>query len=113
MPAKLRVAKDRRPSFSPEALSLFLELEGMSQHSRAFKDGSRRLARLLNLVDEWWTGQHVNDRSAEPCHSPEYIAHEYWYRCRAVRAALLAAVGPLVLLSNRQGGRHAGQTTRC
>jgi hypothetical protein len=102
MPAKLRVAKDRRPSFSPEALSLFLELEGMPQHSRAFKDGSRQLAQHLNLVDEWWTGQHVNDRSAEPCHPPEYIAHENWHRCRAVRVALLAAVAPSVLSSNRQ-----------
>jgi hypothetical protein len=111
MPVKQRAPKDRRPSFSTETLALFIELEHMPRHSRTFKDGSHRLARLLNLVDEWWGGCDVHDRSVKPSHPPEYIAHEYWHRCRAVRAALLAATG-LILFSNRQEDRHAGQTPR-
>jgi hypothetical protein len=78
---------------TPEVLALFLELENMSQRSQKFKDGSHQLARLLGLVDEWWSGCHANNRTREPSHPPEYIAHEYWHRCRAVRAKLLAATG--------------------
>jgi hypothetical protein len=94
VPVKVRIAKDRRPSFSAEALGLFLELEQTPQASQRFKDGSRELARLLGFVDEWWTCNHVNDRSPEPCHPPGYIAHGDWFRCRAVRLQLLAAAEP-------------------
>jgi hypothetical protein len=91
MPVKARAAKDRRPSFSAEALELFAELERTSQRSRRFKDGSRELARLLGLVEQWWAGQHVHNRSSEPCHPEGHFAHDAWFRCRAVRVALLAA----------------------
>jgi hypothetical protein len=93
MPVKSRVAKDRRPTFSAEAIALFERLERMpGQDSQAFEDGSHQLARLLNLVPEFWTGNHVNDRSDGPCHPPGYISREDWFCCRAVRRQLLAAV---------------------
>jgi hypothetical protein len=103
--AKLLVAEDH-PSFSPEILSLFIELEGMSQGTKAFKEGSHRLAQLLDLVDEWWTCNHVHDRSAEPCHSPQYISHKHWHRCRAVRQQLLAATGACSASSGQRRGRN-------
>jgi hypothetical protein len=78
---------------TPEAIALFLEIERIPKQRRAFSDGSRRLARLLGLVPEWWTGNHVNDRSAQPYHRPEYAAYQDWHRCRAVREALLEAAG--------------------
>jgi hypothetical protein len=90
MPAKLRTAKGRQPSFTPEALALFVELE--RKRTRAFSDGSRELARMLGLTSEWWTGNHVNDRSAEPCHPPGYIAHADWFRCRQMRDEILAVL---------------------
>jgi hypothetical protein len=90
MPVKLRAAKGRRPSFSGEVLALFVELE--RKRTQAFTDGSRELARRLGLTAEWWTGNHVNDRSAEPCHPPSCVAHQDWFRCRGVRNELLAAV---------------------
>jgi hypothetical protein len=93
MPVKARVAKDRIPQFSEEALELFVVLERMPKGSRGFKDGSRKLARLLDLTDAWWTGNHVNDRSRKPCHPDGYLAREDFFRCRAVRTALLAATG--------------------
>jgi hypothetical protein len=60
MPVKARAAKDRSPSFSAEALALFLELERTPKGSQRFKDGSRELARMLGLIDQWWSGQHVS-----------------------------------------------------
>jgi hypothetical protein len=92
MPVKERIAKVRRPSFTPEAVALFVRLESLWPRDLAFKQSSRELARMLGLVSEWWTGNHVNDRSDGPCHPPEYIAHSDWHTCREVREALLAAV---------------------
>jgi hypothetical protein len=80
-----------KTEITPEALALFLELEGMSDRNPKFKAGSRRLANLLGLNDEWWTCQHVNDASDGPCHPPGCIAHDDWHRVRRVRNALLAA----------------------
>ena len=91
MPVKARLPKGRRPSFTPETLALFLKLEGMSERSQDFEEGSRELARMLGLTDQWWTRQHVNDRSEGPCHPPWCVAHEDWYTCREVREALLTA----------------------
>jgi hypothetical protein len=91
MPVKARAAKDRRPSFSAEALALFVELERTPKGSQRFKDGSRDLARMLGLIDEWWSGQHVSDRSREPCHPPWCVAFDDWHTCRDVRRQLLAA----------------------
>ena len=92
MPAKARLPKGRRPTFSAEALALFVRLERMSERSRDFEEGSRELARMLGLTSEWWARQHVNDRSEGPCHPPWCVAHADWYTCREVREALLAAV---------------------
>ena len=93
MPVKQRAAKERRPRFSGEVLSLFLELERMPQRGQAFEDGSHRLARALGLVDQWWAGNHVNDCGPGPCHPSGYIAQAGWYEVRRVRKALLAAAG--------------------
>ena len=94
MPTNRRyLRRDRRPVFSAEVLALFAELERMPG-DQAFTDASRRLARLLSLTDEWWTGNHVNDHSRKPCHPPWCQAHTDWHKVRAVRAALLAALGP-------------------
>jgi hypothetical protein len=90
VPVKRRVAKGRHPQFSAEVLALFLKLERKGGH--AFTDGTRELARLLGLIPEWWTGNHVNDRGPHPCRPPSYIANADFERCRAVREALLAAV---------------------
>lgn len=89
MPVKARAAKDRRPSFDRRTFALFFKLEGMSQDTREFKDGSHELARLLGLTDAWWTGNSVLDRSLEPCWPTHCVAFGDWHRCRAVRTALL------------------------
>jgi hypothetical protein len=92
------MSTNRRPrswplktQITPEALALFLALEQTPKNSEKFRDGSRELARMLGLIDEWWSGNHVNDRSREPCHPPGYISREDWFRCRQVRQELLAA----------------------
>src|SRR5262249_41837646 len=72
-----------------EALALFLELERAPLRAKPYSDDTRRLAQLLGLMDEWWRGQHVNDRSERPCHRPHLVAHGDWHRCRAVREVLL------------------------
>ena len=92
MPVKLRKAKGRQPVFTPEALALFVELERNPRRGRPFTDGSHDLARMLGLVSEFWSGNCVNDRSAAPCHPPEYVAYHDWFRCRQVRNELLAAI---------------------
>src|SRR5262245_49366087 len=91
VPVKARIAKDRRPQFSRETLELFLELEALPQDSERFKAGSKRLASLLGLIDEFWTMNHVNDRSPRPHMPPHLTAFEDWHRCREVRLALLCA----------------------
>jgi hypothetical protein len=95
MPVKLRAAKERRPSFSPAALELFTALERVPahrRHSRRFKDQEHELARRLHLVDEWWTCNSVTDKSFGPCHPEGCIARQDWFRCRAIRLALLQTV---------------------
>jgi hypothetical protein len=92
MPVKERIAKDRRPVFSAEAVELFAELERRPDGYRPYTEASRRLAAMLGLVDEWIVSCHVNDRSSAPCHPPGYLAHDAWFRCRAVRIQLLRAV---------------------
>jgi len=72
-----------------EALALFLELERDPRHAQPFSDDTRKLARMLGLTSEWWTGQHVNDRSDKPYMPPHLVAYQDWHRCRAVREALL------------------------
>jgi hypothetical protein len=70
-------------------LELFADLE--RKRAQAFSDDTRALARMLGLVSEWWTGNHVNDRSAESHHPPGCVARDDWFRCRRVREALLVA----------------------
>jgi hypothetical protein len=61
--------RERRPMmFSPEVLQLFVELERIPPSSPRFQAKSERLAELLDLVGEWWTCNHVNDRSRRPTH---------------------------------------------
>jgi hypothetical protein len=88
------IRRNRHPSFTPEVLRLFAELEHGSQRGPKFKEKARELARMLDLTSAWWGGQSVLNRRPAPCHPPGHIAHEDFYRCRAVRRQLLAALGP-------------------
>jgi len=85
----------RRPQFSLEALQLFAKLETIvEQDSHEFKVGSKKLAALLGLGAEFLcSGASVNDKSAEPPWPPNYPASQDFWRVRAVRHQLLAAVG--------------------
>ena len=89
MPVKQRAAKERRPSFSAEAIALFAELERSPDGWRPYTDESYRLAVMLNLVTEWWSSYHVNDASTHPTHSPGFVAYDAFFTTREVRAALL------------------------
>ena len=91
MPVKAREGKERRPFFTPDVLTLFAELE-RTREGKAFSDGARRLARLLNLTSEFWTGNTPCDRSRSPSHPPHCQAFADWHVCRAVRLELLAAI---------------------
>jgi hypothetical protein len=95
MPAKLRAAKERRPSFAPGVLELFAELERTPlprRRTQDFTNRSKRLAALLGLTDEWWAMQHVEDRGKfRPPAS--LVAHHYWLTVQRVRRELLAATG--------------------
>jgi hypothetical protein len=86
-----------RPArFTPEALALFVRLEGMRRDDPAFKDGERELARMLNLSDVWLcSGISVNDTDPEPCWPLGHAAYEDFFTVRRVRNALLAAAGML------------------
>jgi hypothetical protein len=95
VPVKLRTPKERRPTFTPEIVALFAELEAVPAHERErpeFVAKSKELAALLDLSSEWWTTNHVHDRSAEPCWPEHCVAYEDWFKVRAVREALLDAV---------------------
>jgi hypothetical protein len=106
VPVKLRQAKDRRPSFSAEALALFVELEAVPlrrRHSQEFRERDRALARMLGLGGEWLCSvASVTDRErprSPPTRPAEHDAH----RVYAVRQALLEAAG----LPVQQGRPHA------
>jgi hypothetical protein len=84
--------------FPPQALELFIELEAAPQRerdSKAFKDAEHQLANLLGLTAEWWATCSVLDRSERPPWPSHLVAHGYWYKVRAIREALLAAVARL------------------
>ena len=68
----------------------------MEEDAPGYRDATHRLANLLDLNEQWWTGCHVNDRSSGPCNQPGYAAHDGWHTCRAVRNQLLAALTPAV-----------------
>ena len=96
MPVKARTAKTLRPSFSPQVLELFLELEHGPKRGEKFKARERELMYKLNLVHEWWTGDSVLDRSATCAYEPHYIAFHHWHTCRRVRLELLASTASAV-----------------
>jgi hypothetical protein len=81
----------RSVGFSSEVLRLFRELEAV-RPSRRFNDPrTLQLAKLLNLTDEYWTVNYVNDTDGI-CHPPGYIANIHWETCRRIREELLEAV---------------------
>ena len=87
----------RRLSFDAETLALFVHLDGMkARNSEAFKAGDHDLARRLDLVSEYWTGNSVLDRSRGPCHPPGYISRQDFFTCRERRQALLHAAAAVV-----------------
>jgi hypothetical protein len=96
MPAKLREAKERRPTFSPEVLSLFAELENtpLPRHWRKRQEYTRksqRLAGLLSLSDAWWMGlrvEKINDQRPRE----GLAAYEWWPTVRRVRQELRTAL---------------------
>ena len=92
MPVKLRAAKQLRPKFSPEVLRLFCEIEKLPPRKRFTDPRTKQLAGLLDLWDEFWTVQFVNNPNP-PAWEPPYIAHTNWHTCRAVRLQLLEATG--------------------
>jgi hypothetical protein len=80
---------------------LFVELEAVPARRRKgqeYQEKVHHLARLLNLVDEFWTGNNVSDTSRAPCHPPGYCAYDDWFKVRAVRLALLEAAAKKTLL---------------
>jgi hypothetical protein len=92
-----RVPLHRRrvPAIAADALALFVELEQVPKRRRSaqtFKDSERELHRMLGLVDSWrLCCNSVLDRSNGPCHPAGYVAHDDWFKVRAVRTALLRA----------------------
>jgi hypothetical protein len=81
------------PGFTPEVLRLFAELELAPRRERQFTDRSRQLARLLNLIDEWWRGVTVNNVDGDECPiRSSLVAHGDWHRLRPIREQLLLAV---------------------
>jgi len=88
----------RAQVFTPEALALFLEIEATPQHKRGAKvynDMEHRLARLLNLVPEWWGGNSVSDDADKPPWPDHLQAYKDRHKIRAIREQLLAAVAKL------------------
>ena len=92
MPAKRRDPKQLRPKFSPEVLRVFSELEKLPPRKRFEDPRTKQLAGLLDLWDEFWTVQYVNNPHP-PAWEPPYIAHKNWHTCRHVRLQLLEATG--------------------
>src|SRR5215831_2879702 len=93
---KPRQRQWRHPSFTPEVLSLFLELEHTPPRRRrsdAFKAKEKRLMLALGLDAEFWSVTSVLDRSTEPTSPPEMCRHQDWHTCHRVREQLLAATG--------------------
>jgi hypothetical protein len=85
--------RPRRASISAEALALFVELERASKRQRRkpeWRSKSKRLAGLLNLSIEFWTGNGVND-AGPPVGPAGGAALEAWKACRQMRVRLLAA----------------------
>src|SRR5215831_18209660 len=101
---KFPLRHPRRPRFTDEALKLFATLECVSPHDREhweddprpgrrreYLDGSKKLARLLELTTEFWGGcSVVAPGRFQP--APHYAAHQYWATVMRVRRELLEAL---------------------
>ena len=84
----------RPPTFPPQALELFLEIEATPRHQRGpkvYNDKEHQLARLLGLTAEWWGGNSVCDDAGAPPWPPGLAAYQDWFKIRRVREGLLAA----------------------
>jgi hypothetical protein len=97
MPTKRRVLdRPRRPSFTAEALALFVELEAVPprrRHTDEFQAKDRELARMLGLGSEWLCSvASVTDRW-RPRSPPRRPAEHDQHRVYAVRRELLEAAG--------------------
>jgi hypothetical protein len=82
----------RRQVLTAEAIALFAELENTPRRrrgSKAFKDREHELARMLNLVPEWWATCSVLDDSKRLCWPSHLQAYQDWHTVRSVREALL------------------------
>ena len=77
--------------FTREVVELFLELERDPKGYLTYSEKSYRLATLLGLENEWWSSNHVNDRTRVcPWVSPSFVGHAAFHRCRKIREELLA-----------------------
>jgi hypothetical protein len=90
------ISRPRVPSFTPEILALFTELENTStpRHWRKRQEymrKSQRLAGLLGLSDAWWMGLRV-EKINEQRPREGLAAYEWWPTVRRVRRELLAAL---------------------
>jgi hypothetical protein len=97
MPVKIRVAKERRQSFSPEILALFAELEAVPARRRdeAWQSQSRRLAEMLGVETEWFcSGQRLDvlNRGLARYKSPSVWGGEPRMKVMGLREALLTEV---------------------
>jgi hypothetical protein len=84
----------QRQLLTDAAIELFAELERTPQRQRGsknFKNREHELARVLNLVPEWWSMCSVLDRSERPPWPPYLVAFADWHRCRGIREQLLEA----------------------
>jgi hypothetical protein len=80
------------PRVGSEVLELFVKLERQRPAKRD-KAEVRKLCELLGLEDEYWSGEDVLCRDKRPCHPPGYLAYDAFFKCRAIRLALLEATG--------------------
>lgn len=103
------ISRPHRSRFTAETLALFAELNSVPPRQRktAFRNGEEELAERLGLDPCWLSGNSVLDRSRRPCWPPHCVAHQEWFRVRAVREALLEALrsrhGPPGLADARWG----------
>jgi hypothetical protein len=96
MPTNRRtISRPRRPTFGPEVLALFAELNAVPMRDRKdeFKARDRELAEMLSIGDEWlFSIASVTDGRplrTSGMTTPAYADH---LRVRAVREQLLAAL---------------------
>jgi hypothetical protein len=92
------VSRQWRPGrFAPEVLDLFLKCEATPLHLRTARNetwvgDSKRLAKALGLVIEWFCSRTVNDARPPPDDDPTTLDYQRWKACRDVREELLVAV---------------------